>query len=80
MGSARNRTVPMMRIGHSRLVKRGVLVVRTTMESFPYTIRVVSEITESNDSSSMALACDTSLSLMDAGMPLKASVVGIAMG
>jgi polyribonucleotide nucleotidyltransferase len=67
-------------IGHGRLAKRGVLAVMPTMESFPYTIRVVSEITESNGSSSMASVCGSSLALMDAGVPIKAPVAGIAMG
>ena len=67
-------------IGHGRLAKRGVLAVMPTMEEFPYTIRVVSEITESNGSSSMASVCGSSLSLMDAGVPVKAPVAGIAMG
>ena len=67
-------------IGHGRLAKRGVLAVMPTMEDFPYTIRVVSEITESNGSSSMASVCGASLALMDAGVPIKAPVAGIAMG
>ncbi|HHO58867.1 MAG TPA: polyribonucleotide nucleotidyltransferase, partial [Thiotrichales bacterium] len=67
-------------ICHGRLAKRGVLGVMPTEEEFPYTIRVVSEITESNGSSSMASVCGTSLSLMDAGVPIKAPVAGIAMG
>jgi len=67
-------------IGHGRLAKRGVLAVMPSMEEFPYTIRVVSEITESNGSSSMASVCGSSLSLMDAGVPIKAPVAGIAMG
>jgi polyribonucleotide nucleotidyltransferase len=67
-------------IGHGRLAKRGVLGVMPTEEEFPYTIRVVSEITESNGSSSMASVCGTSLSMMDAGVPIKAPVAGIAMG
>ncbi|MDN2664948.1 polyribonucleotide nucleotidyltransferase [Psychromonas sp. 14N.309.X.WAT.B.A12] len=67
-------------IGHGRLAKRGVLAVMPTVEEFPYTVRVVSEITESNGSSSMASVCGSSLALMDAGVPLKASVAGIAMG
>ncbi len=67
-------------IGHGRLAKRGVLAVMPTMEEFPYTIRIVSEITESNGSSSMASVCGSSLSLMDAGVPIKAPVAGIAMG
>ena len=67
-------------IGHGRLAKRGVLGVMPSPEEFPYTIRVVSEITESNGSSSMASVCGTSLALMDAGVPLKAPVAGIAMG
>ncbi|KPK12330.1 MAG: polynucleotide phosphorylase/polyadenylase [Acidithiobacillales bacterium SG8_45] len=67
-------------IGHGRLAKRGVLAALPDMESYPYTIRVVSEITESNGSSSMASVCGSSLSMMDAGVPLKAPVAGIAMG
>jgi polyribonucleotide nucleotidyltransferase len=67
-------------IGHGRLAKRGVAAVMPTVEEFPYTIRVVSEITESNGSSSMASVCGSSLALMDAGVPLKAPVAGIAMG
>ncbi len=67
-------------IGHGRLAKRGVLGVMPTEAEFPYSIRVVSEITESNGSSSMASVCGTSLSLMDAGVPIKAPVAGIAMG
>ncbi len=67
-------------IGHGRLAKRGVLAVMPTPEEFPYTVRVVSEITESNGSSSMASVCGTSLALMDAGVPIKSSVAGIAMG
>lgn len=67
-------------IGHGRLAKRGVLAVMPDPEEYPYSLRVVSEITESNGSSSMASVCGTSLSLMDAGVPLKAPVAGIAMG
>jgi len=67
-------------IGHGRLAKRGVLASMPSMESFPYTVRVVSEITESNGSSSMASVCGSSLALMDAGVPVKAPVAGIAMG
>ncbi|SJZ68037.1 polyribonucleotide nucleotidyltransferase [Novilysobacter spongiicola] len=67
-------------IGHGRLAKRGVLAVMPSMEEFPYTIRIVSEITESNGSSSMASVCGSSLALMDAGVPIKAPVAGIAMG
>ena len=67
-------------IGHGKLAKRGVQAVMPSDEEFPYTIRVVSEITESNGSSSMASVCGTSLALMDAGVPLKAPVAGIAMG
>ena len=67
-------------IGHGRLARRGVQAVMPSMESFPYTIRVVSEITESNGSSSMASVCGSSLALMDAGVPIKAPVAGIAMG
>ncbi|GAA5213818.1 polyribonucleotide nucleotidyltransferase [Corallincola platygyrae] len=67
-------------IGHGRLAKRGIQAVMPDAEEFPYTVRVVSEITESNGSSSMASVCGTSLALMDAGVPIKASVAGIAMG
>ncbi|AWP34204.1 polyribonucleotide nucleotidyltransferase [Pantoea eucalypti] len=67
-------------IGHGRLAKRGVLAVMPKAEDFPYTVRVVSEITESNGSSSMASVCGASLALMDAGVPIKAAVAGIAMG
>ncbi|PWQ99112.1 polyribonucleotide nucleotidyltransferase [Leucothrix pacifica] len=67
-------------IGHGRLAKRGVLAVMPDQETFPYTVRVVSEITESNGSSSMASVCGSSLALMDAGVPIKAPVAGIAMG
>ena len=67
-------------IGHGRLAKRGMQAVMPSMEEFPYVVRVVSEITESNGSSSMASVCGTSLALMDAGVPIKASVAGIAMG
>ncbi|TNF38329.1 MAG: polyribonucleotide nucleotidyltransferase, partial [Gammaproteobacteria bacterium] len=67
-------------IGHGRLAKRGVIAVMPNEKDFPYSIRVVSEITESNGSSSMASVCGTSLSLMDAGVPIKAPVAGIAMG
>ncbi|PHM50819.1 polyribonucleotide nucleotidyltransferase [Xenorhabdus miraniensis] len=67
-------------IGHGRLAKRGVLAVMPSPAEFPYTVRVVSEITESNGSSSMASVCGASLALMDAGVPIKAAVAGIAMG
>ncbi|MES9991654.1 MAG: polyribonucleotide nucleotidyltransferase [Candidatus Thiodiazotropha sp.] len=67
-------------IGHGRLAKRGVLACMPTIGDFPYAIRVVSEITESNGSSSMASVCGTSLALMDAGVPVKAPVAGVAMG
>ncbi|HNR92148.1 MAG TPA: polyribonucleotide nucleotidyltransferase [Dokdonella sp.] len=67
-------------IGHGRLAKRGVLAVKPSIEEFPYVLRVVSEITESNGSSSMASVCGSSLAMMDAGVPLKAPVAGIAMG
>ncbi|MED5526611.1 MAG: polyribonucleotide nucleotidyltransferase [Pseudomonadota bacterium] len=75
MGSPKRRE-----IGHGRLAKRGVLAVMPSAEQFPYTVRVVSEITESNGSSSMASVCGSSLALMDAGVPIKSSVAGIAMG
>ena len=67
-------------IGHGRLAKRGVQAVMPSLDDFPYVIRIVSEITESNGSSSMASVCGASLALMDAGVPLKAPVAGIAMG
>jgi polyribonucleotide nucleotidyltransferase len=67
-------------IGHGRLAKRGVLASMPSSEDFPYTVRVVSEITESNGSSSMASVCGSSLALMDAGVPIKAPIAGIAMG
>ncbi|MGP9764506.1 polyribonucleotide nucleotidyltransferase [Halomonas sp. AOP13-D3-9] len=67
-------------IGHGRLARRGVQAMLPSEDTFPYTIRVVSEITESNGSSSMASVCGSSLALMDAGVPLKAPVAGIAMG
>ncbi|HEV7778854.1 MAG TPA: polyribonucleotide nucleotidyltransferase [Luteibacter sp.] len=67
-------------IGHGRLAKRGVQAVKPTIEEFPYVVRVVSEITESNGSSSMASVCGSSLAMMDAGVPLKSPVAGIAMG
>ncbi len=67
-------------IGHGRLAKRGVAAVMPDMVQFPYAVRVVSEITESNGSSSMASVCGASLALMDAGVPIRAPVAGIAMG
>ncbi|WP_372741285.1 polyribonucleotide nucleotidyltransferase [Neptunomonas sp.] len=67
-------------IGHGRLARRGVAAMLPSQEEFPYTIRIVSEITESNGSSSMASVCGASLAMMDAGVPLKAPVAGIAMG
>lgn len=75
MGSPKRRE-----IGHGRLARRGIEAVLPTAEEFPYVIRVVSDITESNGSSSMATVCGTSLALMDAGVPLKAPVAGVAMG
>jgi polyribonucleotide nucleotidyltransferase len=75
MGSPKRRE-----IGHGNLAKRGVKAVMPGMEKFPYVIRVVSEILESNGSSSMASVCGTSLALMDAGVPVKAPVAGVAMG
>jgi polyribonucleotide nucleotidyltransferase len=75
MGSPKRRE-----IGHGNLARRGVLAVMPDMTTFPYIIRVVSEILESNGSSSMASVCGTSLALMDAGVPLKAPVAGVAMG
>ena len=80
-GEAGMRGGPKRRdIGHGRLARRGVAAVLPPADSFPYTLRVVSEITESNGSSSMASVCGASLSLMDAGVPLKAPVAGVAMG
>ena len=67
-------------VGHGRLARRGIAACLPSLEDFPYTIRIVSEITESNGSSSMASVCGSSLSLMDAGVPIKAPVAGIAMG
>jgi polyribonucleotide nucleotidyltransferase len=75
VGSTKRREV-----GHGRLARRGVGAVVPKQDEFPYVIRVVSEITESNGSSSMASVCGTSLSLMDAGVPVKAPVAGVAMG
>ena len=75
MGSPKRRE-----IGHGNLAKRGVKAMMPGMEKFPYVIRVVSEIFESNGSSSMASVCGTSLALMDAGVPVKAPVAGVAMG
>ena len=75
MGSPKRRE-----IGHGRLAKRAICPVLPTEEEFPYVLRAVSEITESNGSSSMATVCGTSLAMMDAGVPLKAPVAGIAMG
>ncbi len=75
MGSPKRRE-----IGHGNLARRGISAVLPQMESFPYVIRVVSEILESNGSSSMASVCGTSLALMDAGVPIKAPVAGVAMG
>ncbi len=75
MGSTKRRE-----IGHGRLAKRALVAVLPSKEEFPYTMRVVSEITESNGSSSMASVCGGCLSLMDAGVPMKAHVAGIAMG
>ncbi len=81
VGEARRFGPPGRReIGHGRLARRGVEAVLPSMEDFGYAIRSVSEITESNGSSSMASVCGTSLALMDAGVPVKAPVAGIAMG
>lgn len=81
VGEVRFMTGPKRReIGHGKLAKRGVSAVMPSDEDFPYVIRVVSEVTESNGSSSMASVCGTSLALMDAGVPVKAPVAGIAMG
>ena len=67
-------------IGHGRLAKRALVAVLPSVSDFPYSMRVVSEITESNGSSSMASVCGGCLALMDAGVPMKAHVAGIAMG
>jgi len=81
VGEARRMGPPGRReIGHGRLARRGVEAVLPSMEDFGYAIRAVSEITESNGSSSMASVCGTSLALMDAGVPIKAPVAGVAMG
>jgi polyribonucleotide nucleotidyltransferase len=75
MGSPKRRE-----IGHGNLARRGIKAVMPDLESFPYVLRIVSEVLESNGSSSMASVCGTSLSLMDAGVPIKAPVAGVAMG
>jgi polyribonucleotide nucleotidyltransferase len=75
MGSPKRRE-----IGHGNLARRGINAVMPNLEEFPYVLRVVSEVLESNGSSSMATVCGTSLALMDAGVPLKAAVAGVAMG
>ena len=75
MGSPKRRE-----IGHGNLARRGIAAMMPDMEKFPYVIRIVSEILESNGSSSMASVCGASLSLMDAGVPIKAPVAGVAMG
>ena len=75
MGSPKRRE-----IGHGNLARRGISAVMPDMTNFPYVIRVVSEVLESNGSSSMASVCGTSLALMDAGVPIKAAVAGVAMG
>ena len=81
VGEAGMMTGPKRReIGHGRLARRGLATVLPNAEEFPYTLRVVSEITESNGSSSMASVCGSSLALMDAGVPVKAPVAGVAMG
>ena len=81
VGETGRNTGPKRReIGHGRLAKRGIMAVMPSTEEFPYVIRVVSEITESNGSSSMASVCGSSMALMDAGVPIKAPVAGIAMG
>ncbi len=81
VGETRFMTGPKRReIGHGRLARRSVEAVMPDPEGFPYVIRVVSEITESNGSSSMASVCGTSLALMDAGVPISAPVAGVAMG
>jgi polyribonucleotide nucleotidyltransferase len=75
MGSPKRRE-----IGHGNLARRGIKAVMPDLEAFPYVLRIVSEVLESNGSSSMATVCGTSLSLMDAGVPIKAPVAGVAMG
>ncbi|MGH8129371.1 MAG: polyribonucleotide nucleotidyltransferase [Steroidobacteraceae bacterium] len=75
LGSPKRREV-----GHGNLARRGIIAVMPDLETFPYVLRVVSEVLESNGSSSMATVCGTSLSLMDAGVPIKAPVAGVAMG
>ncbi|MCZ6656350.1 MAG: polyribonucleotide nucleotidyltransferase [Gammaproteobacteria bacterium] len=81
VGEAGFMTGPKRReIGHGRLARRGIAAVLPSEEDFPYTLRVVSEITESNGSSSMASVCGSSIALMDAGVPMKAPVAGVAMG
>jgi polyribonucleotide nucleotidyltransferase len=75
MGSPKRRE-----IGHGNLARRGISAVMPNLEEFPYVLRIVSEVLESNGSSSMATVCGTSLALMDAGVPLKGPVAGVAMG
>jgi len=75
MGSPKRRE-----IGHGNLARRGIMAVMPDLQAFPYVLRIVSEVLESNGSSSMATVCGTSLSLMDAGVPIKAPVAGVAMG
>ncbi len=78
--TGRLSTIKRREIGHGNLTRRGINACLPSIEEFPYTVRVVSEITESNGSSSMASVCGSSLSLMDAGVPIKAPIAGIAMG
>ncbi len=78
--TGRLATIKRREIGHGHLARRGITACLPSIEEFPYTVRVVSEITESNGSSSMASVCGSSLSLMDAGVPIKAPIAGIAMG
>ncbi len=81
VGEIGNINIPKRReIGHGYLIKKGILPVMPNADEFPYTIRIVSEILESNGSSSMASVCGASLALMDAGVPIKHAVAGIAMG
>ena len=81
VGEARGKfSLSRREVGHGNLAERAILPTLPSFEDFPYTLRVVSEITESNGSSSMASVCGTSLALMDAGVPIKAPIAGVAMG
>ena len=81
VGEARGKfSLSRREVGHGNLAERAILPTLPSFEDFPYTMRIVSEITESNGSSSMASVCGSSLALMDAGVPIKAPIAGVAMG